>query len=285
MAYHRPTQLQDAFTALSENDIRVVAGATDVFPSTQDSGLAGPILDITGIQGLTGIRRTDQAWRIGANTTWSQIAQATLPRSFRALQQAARQVGSPQIQNSATIAGNLCNASPAADGVPPLLILDATVEITSQNGHRQLPLADFLTGPRQTALAPGELVTAILIPNQAAQGASAFAKLGARKYLVISICMAAVKIELSAGKISNIALSIGACSPVARRLVALEQVLLGQPVDSTVTWPIDIENHIRTDLAPIADIRSDREYRILAATELCRKTIRQAVRSVQEKGV
>src|SRR5260370_31103109 len=103
----------------------------------------------------------------GGATTWSEIAAASLPRCLDPLRAAAREIGAVQIQNRGTIAGNLCNASPAADGVPPLLILDASVELASNRGARRLPLSQFITGNRRTSLAPDEILTAIVMPAPA----------------------------------------------------------------------------------------------------------------------
>jgi CO/xanthine dehydrogenase FAD-binding subunit len=153
------------------------------------------VLDLSAVTELDAISVGPDMIRIGARTSWTRIARAGLPTSFRALQQAAREVGSIQIQNAGTIAGNLCNASPAADGVPPLLALDAKVELVSVAGIRQLPLADFITGYRKTARQQTELVSAVLVPRTIDTGRSAFLKLGARKYLVISIAMVAVILE------------------------------------------------------------------------------------------
>src|SRR5439155_3336986 len=131
------------------------------------------------VQGLRGISKDSGHYRIGAATTWSDIIRAKLPPAFEALKQAAREVGSVQIQNRATIGGNLCNASPAADGVPPLLALDAEVELISTQPTRRLPLSEFIRGNRRTALRPDEILAAIIIPQQEVPGTatSTFLKL------------------------------------------------------------------------------------------------------------
>ena len=278
MAYHRPTDLSDAFGILAESDIPILAGGTDVFAVETGRELRGDVLDITAITQLGGITQSDDGWRIGATTTWSEIANSPLPAAFSALQQAAREVGSLQVQNSATVAGNLCNASPAADGGPPLLVLDASVEIGSQNGTRQMPLAEFITGVRKTALQPGEMVTAIQIPPSAVQGASAFQKLGARKYLVISICMVAARLTLSDGVIKEAAISVGSCSPVACRMPALEDALRGQRYDNPSAWKTLLEQQVTDLLTPIDDIRADAEYRSTAAIEMINRTVLGAAR-------
>lgn len=278
MAYHRPTVLNDALGILANSDMPILAGGTDVFAIETGRELRGDVLDITAIAQLGGITKDDNGWRIGATTTWSEVANASLPPAFIALQQAAREVGSLQIQNSGTVAGNLCNASPAADGVPPLLVLGATIEIGSQNETRQLPLSEFITGVRKTALRPGEMVTAIHIPPFAVQGASAFQKLGARKYLVISICMVAARLTVSDDVIVNAAISVGSCSPVACRMPVLEDAMRGQRYDDPAAWQTVLEHQVGNLLTPIDDIRADAEYRSTAAVEMINRTILDAAR-------
>ena len=272
--YVQPETLDEALEVLAQGPVTVAAGCTDLFPATGlpmlgGPVLGGPVLDITRIRGLRGIEQTAQGWRIGAATTWTDLVAADLPPAFDMLKMAAREVGSIQIQNSATLAGNICNASPAADGAPPLLALDAAVELGSANGRRSIPLGAFLTGPRQTDLRPGEMMTAVTIPAAAASGRSAFCKLGARKYLVISIAMVAVRLAAVDGRVRDIAVSVGSCSPVAQRLTGLEQVLNGLPVSEladAVTPDLVSEK-----LQPIADIRASAEYRLtVAETLICR---------------
>ena len=192
-SYLRPTQLDSALTALAEQNFTVIAGATDYYPAQVGQYSCNDILDLSAIENLSGIS-LDEArnlWRIGAMATWQDLLEVELPSCFDGLKAAARQIGGLQIQNCATIAGNLCNASPAADGVPPLLTLDARLVLQAQAGKREVALSDFILGNRQTALKAGELVTDILIPKEIEQGRSGFLKLGARKYLVISVVMVA----------------------------------------------------------------------------------------------
>jgi len=120
----------------------ILAGGTDVFPSLGDRPLSGPVLDISGLAEIRGIQFTAEHIVFGARTTWSEVLAASLPRGFDGLKAAAREVGSVQIQNAATIAGNLCNASPAADGVAALLALDAELVLASRSASRTLPLGE-----------------------------------------------------------------------------------------------------------------------------------------------
>jgi CO/xanthine dehydrogenase FAD-binding subunit len=222
---------------------------------------------------LRGIEESTDGLRIGAATTWTDILNAKLPPAFDGLKLAAREVGSVQIQNSGTIGGNLCNTSPAADGVPPLLTLDASVEVQSARGTRVLPLQNFIQGPRQVDLAADELATAILIPREAMDGRSVFLKLGARKHLVISIVMVAVRKVTNAGKTDDIAIAIGSCSAVAQRLTAIEQAMIG-PDDDALSTP-QFEAAVQSAISPITDIRADADYRRSAAVTLTRRALKR----------
>ncbi len=271
--YLRPDNLTDALAALADGDLVRAAGCTDLLAATERKSLPGDLLDLTGIASLRGIERTADGLRIGGGTTWTDIIRADLPPAFDGLKLAAREVGSVQIQNRGTIAGNLCNASPAADGVPPLLTLNASVELASQRGERILPLLEFITGPRQIALASDELLTAVLIPDSAIRGVSNFLKLGARKYLVISIAMTAARIVIEDGVVAQASLAIGACGPVAARATLAESALIGGPPDaSRIT-----DAMIASALSPIDDVRATATYRHAGAAELLRRTIAGAV--------
>ena len=273
MTYFRPTELGSALDWLSSHTGHIAAGCTDLFPSTDRPALPGPILDVTAIDGLRGVHASETGWHIGATTTWTDIIRADLPPSFDALKLAAREVGSKQIQNTGTIAGNLCNASPAADGTPCLRALDAIVELVSADATRTMALSDFILGPGKTALRPNEILTAIDIPRDSGQGRSHFLKLGARKYLVISIAMVAARIAAKDGVITQAALSVGACSAVAVRLAEVEAALIGQPLQADTLLAIS-NSMVTMALAPIDDIRSDADYRLTAAAELARRTLR-----------
>ena len=273
--YLAPNNLDAALDALSKAGTRVIAGGTDVYPAHGASARLGPVVDVSRMPDLTRIERCRDYTRIGAAVTWRQIADTRLPAAFDGLRAAARQIGSVQIQNAGTIGGNLCTASPAADGVPPLLVLDASVELAGAGGSRVLPLAEFLTGPRQTALRRGELLTAIHVPHPPHDARSAFVKLGSRRYLVISIAMAAAQINLDgAGRIAEAKLACGACSPVARRLAGLEAALPGTDPFRVMVGASDL-----APLAPIDDMRGTARYRWSAAARLCERAVREATAS------
>lgn len=272
-SYARPSTLADALSLLAARGSVPLAGGTDLYPGA-GAVLAGDLVDLGGVDKLRGISGGGQ--RIGAATTWSEIAEASLPPAMRALQQAAVQVGGRQIQNMGTIGGNLCNASPAADGVPPLLVLGAEVELAGLAGTRRLPLAEFLLGVRQTVLRPGEIVVAIWLPEASLRGSSAFSKLGARAHLVISIAMVAVRLVVKNGRITEAAVAVGACSAVARRLTGVEHALIGAPA-TDVTARVQMAD-VAAALTPIDDIRASAAYRIEAATELVCRTVAEVAR-------
>jgi len=268
-SYIRPIDLIDALAALAESDLTVLAGATDYYPAQVGRVANHDILDLSGVEALTGIERHDEHWRIGAMATWRDLVDADLPPCFDGLKQAALQVGGPQIQNTATIAGNLCNASPAADGVPPLLCLDAEVEIQDRAGSRVLPLTEFIQGNRRTALQPDQLVTAILVPTALEQGCTGFMKLGARSSLVISIVMVSGLLRWDdQGRVHRANLSVGACSEVAQRLPALEAELVGRTDLHDVVRPEHFSH-----LSPLEDHRGTASYRLDAAATMIQRML------------
>lgn len=270
-AYHRPHSLAEALAIRAARDVVPLAGGTDIHPlRTARAAWGEPwsaeILDLSAIPGLDGIEESGAGWRIGARVSWTRIAEAPLPPLFGGLRAAAREVGGRQVQNRGTLAGNLVTASPAGDGIPNLLALDAEVELASLDGIRRLPVAAFLTGYRTTALHANEIVTALHVPRcEGARGG--FVKLGARRYLVISIAMAAGVIGCDGGRIAQARIAIGSCSAVAQRLPALEQALLGVAIADAPRVPAS--GHMES-LHPIDDIRGTAAYRRDAALVLLR---------------
>lgn len=267
--YYRPTTKKAALDALAEGVWTIIAGGTDIYPARVGRPVGDDLLDIGAVEELHGIEATAAGWRLGAMVTWSELRQqAKLPPLLDGLRAAAAEVGGRQIQNRGTLGGNLVNASPAADGTVCLLALDAEVELASASATRRLPLSGFLLGNRRTARRPDELVVALHIP--AAAGRAAFAKLGARRFLVISIVMVAATLELDAGRILRARIAVGACAPVPVRLTGLETRLAGMPVTEAVgsLAPGDL-----APIAPIDDIRGSAGYRRDAALTLVRRTL------------
>ncbi len=271
-SYERPNTLDEALLILNQGPRKVLAGGTDLYAALGDHNSLHNVLDITAVPNLIGFKDEGDHWRIGAASTWSDLITADLPKLFDCLKLAAHEVGGIQIQNAGTIAGNLCNASPAADGVPPLMSMNASVELSSINGQRVMHLKDFIIGPRKTKLAENELMSAILIPKYNEKSVSSFLKLGSRKYLVISISMVAVVIEPNNNNtINNIGISVGSCSAVACRLSNLEDKLEGYDLEKISDFKFD--KKFFSSLTPIDDIRSTGKYRLEASIELVKRAI------------
>lgn len=270
--YIRPKTVDEALSSLSAHQAQILSGGTDFFPPLGDRAIRGTVVDISALQALRGITQTQDQTRIGALTTWTEIIQARFPRCFDGLKDAAREVGSIQIQNRGTIAGNLCNASPAADGVPPLLALDAEVELASSSGPRRMPLAEFVVGNRKTLRRADELLTAVIVPRRLDDASSSFVKLGARQYLVISISMvAAVVLADGSGRVAAARVAVGSCSAVAQRLRQLEHDLIGAPVDAGLGARVRPQ-HLAS-LSPIDDVRATADYRRDASLTLVQRAL------------
>lgn len=274
--FFRPDSLADALDFLAKTNGTILAGGTDLFPSFTGSQLKGPVIDISAIAELRGVRFASDAVHIGGRTTWSDILATPLPCGFDGLRAAAREIGSVQIQNRATVAGNICNASPAADGVAALLALEAEVTLASHSGSRSLPLGDFIHGNRKTARQQHEILTSVRIPRRWDTAASTFLKLGARRYLVISIAMVAANLVISYDRrIQHAAICVGSCSPKALRLTELENALVGRAADSSLAETV--RRGYFSQLSPIDDVRATAVYRREAAETLVRRALKECV--------
>ena len=268
MRYFRPATLAEALAIRGGEDVAVIAGGTDVYPAHAARRAWGDpvhkdVLDMSGVAELRGIEDRGDHIRIGALATWTELIRAELPPLFDGMKDAARQIGGAQVQNRGTVVGNACTASPAGDGIPNLLALDAAFEIAGPAPAR-VPASAFFTGYRATACGPRDIVTGVLVPKRGGRGR--FVKLGARKYLVISVAMVAAAVETdAAGRVVAARIAVGACSAVARRLPALEADLAGAAVADAAR--VVAPRHL-SDLAPIYDVRASAAYRTAAARAL-----------------
>lgn len=281
-----PARLEDALDLLAQGAWQPLAGGTDIYPAHVGRSFKRPLVDVSSLTCLQGMGVVQigqrQMFRIGATETWTRLRETSLPVGLHALGQAAAEIGGRQVQNQGTLGGNLCNASPAADGVPVLLALDAEVELQSRRALRRIPIADFVLGNRRTALAADELLTAIHVPMGSTRARSAFLKLGHRRFLVISIAMVAVAIDCDAGgRLTRCAIAVGSCSAVARRLSSLESSLVGIAIDQAPEHAIRALAQNGSDLlsllAPIDDVRGSARYRLRAVEELIPRALAQAV--------
>jgi len=257
MNYFQPNDLNSALDVLKNNsDLTIAAGCTDLFPITNNMSLDKNILDITNIKSIRGFEFNNKETKIGSAATWTDIINENLPSCYDMLKACAKEVGSIQIQNLGTIGGNICNASPAADSIPCLLALDAKLELSSINNQRIIPIDEFILGSRKTKLEQGEILTSIIIPKEKEKGSSSFRKIGARKYLVISIC-------------------VGSCSEVAKRIFSIERQLIKKDINEDIFNQVDFSQ--LNEISPITDIRSTHVYRLKASQLLIKDVVKDAI--------
>lgn len=277
----RPRSLAHALAALHDSQAgeRLVplAGGTDLFVHLNAGTPPGKrYLNLWGLPELRGIRIGRDAVTLGALTTFREIRDhAVLQRRLPALVAAASEVGAWQIQNRATIAGNIANASPAGDSLPPLLAHDAVVRVGSVRGEREVPLAELFTGYRALAMAPDELITAVRVPIPPAGTRSCFRKVGTRRAQSISkVVFCGLWRGGRAGGADLVRLAWGSVAPVPVRARGAEQVVRsGARSAATV---VAAREALARDITPIDDIRSSRDYRLTVAGNLLALFLRTA---------
>jgi CO/xanthine dehydrogenase FAD-binding subunit len=267
--FYRADTLDDLYRLLAETGGRVIAGGTDALVQMQRGAFpAVCVIDASRIADLRYIREDGDRIEIGALTTYADLlASALVRRAAPSLIAAAETVGAPQTRARGTLGGNIANASPAGDMLPPLLALDAAVTLGSAGGARTLPLSDVLRGPRQTCLEPGEIIASIAFRRLTEPSGSAFIKLSNRRGMSIAVVSAAAALALdSAGRIAEGRVALGAVAPTAIRSAAAEAVLVGQaPGADTFRRAA---RAALDDIAPISDVRATAAYRRSAAERL-----------------
>ena len=268
----RPRDLTDALRMLRAaggERPTPLAGGTDLLVYLNAGVPSGRrFLDLWGLAELRGIRAGKDGVRLGALATFSEIREhAALRRRFPALVAAAAEVGGRQIQNRATLGGNIANASPAGDSLPALMALDALVHARSVAGERSIAFGALYQGYRALALAPDELITGVAIPFPPARSRQFFRKVGTRRAQSISkVVMGAVARSGRGGRLDHVRLAWGSVAPVTLRAARAEQALLGVPPSPAAA--ARARTALMADIAPIDDIRSDREYRLTVAGRL-----------------
>jgi len=272
----RPRSLPEALTLLAEHapDVLPLAGGTNLVVEWRDGhALAGTVVDLSGLLELRGIRRDDGHVVIGGGTRIAQLLNAPLIAAHGApLKQAAAMLGNPLVRNRATVAGNLVNASPAADTAPPLMALDAEVELASLSGTRRVPLHEFMIGVNRTLRHHDELVTAIRWPVPPARSAGGFYKIALRKADACAVINAAAMVVWDeAGRCTQARIAIGAAAPRPVRAHAAEKALHGRPLDNGA---IAEAAHLAVEaIRPIDDIRGTAAYRRRMAEVIVRRLL------------
>jgi CO/xanthine dehydrogenase FAD-binding subunit len=278
MEFLQPRSLPDALAIKAERpDAVPIAGGTDVMVELNfDRRRPEAILDLTRVPELAAWDRSDGGVRVGAGVTYTR-AIAELAGDLPGLAIAARTVGSPQIRNRGTIGGNLGSASPAGDCHPPLLAVGAEVEVASAGGARRVPIDEFFTGPKQSALEPDELICAVHLP--AATGPQQFAKIGTRNAMVIAVCSFGLALDPAGGRVGT---GIGSAGPTPLRALAAERFLQGM-LSSEGLWdsraPLEeaavarFGELVAEAARPIDDVRGTAAYRAHALGVLARRTL------------
>jgi CO/xanthine dehydrogenase FAD-binding subunit len=241
-----PRSLDEALRVRSEHpDAVPIAGGTDLMVDLNfDRRRPEVVLNLGEVAELRGWSREDGTLRLGAGLTYAEAMAEPLRSLLPALAEASRTVGSPQIRNRGTLGGNLGTASPAGDSLPPLLVEDAEVEVASVAGTRRIALDEFLVGPKRNALAPGELITAVLVrPSGAPQ---TFMKVGPRNAMVIAVCSLAVAVDRERGELRA---AFGSAGPVVALVTA--------PLAEADAFPA----LVASAASPIDDVRGTAAYR------------------------
>jgi CO/xanthine dehydrogenase FAD-binding subunit len=264
--YLAPRRLDEALQAMADGDATVLCGGTDLAPQTESGArqYKAKLLNIRRIEGLDGIETTGDEIRIGAAVTISAIRRsAALAEIAPVLVEAAERFASEQIRNAASVGGNLCNASPAGDMSPPLLVLGASAELACWQGGaaqtRRVPLDQFFTGPGKTVKRPEELLTAVVFDRPAPGFVGKFRKSGPRPALEISTVSVSVGARIASGKLSDVRVAMGSVAPTPLRARNVEAALEGKPLDAaTIAAAVAATAE---DAKPIDDVRASAWYR------------------------
>ncbi len=274
--YYSPTNLQQAFSLMGEfgRDARVLAGGTDLLVRIK-IGRATPkaVIDIKGVAEIgDSIAKSEGNVHIGALTPMAVIQYAPIiNQNFPALVEAVSNIGSVQIRNRATIAGNLCNASPAADSAPSLLIYGASVKLISPLGERILPLPEFILGPGKTALKPNELVKEVILPIPDRNQGAAFYRMTRRK----GVDLATINLCCQVHSDGVVRFALGAAGPVPFIVEDTSGLLVSK--SSSIEDKKALLAHLMESAKPIGDIRASKEYRMAMLVVLGQRALEAAI--------
>jgi len=239
----------------------LVAGCSNVLPYIKDKIITKKLLlDISGIEELNYVKKSEGKLCIGAGTTISNLINSKIIREeCNILYQTAEQFADPIIRNSATIGGNLADASPAADAAPPLLVLDAVLELESMDEKREISLKEFFVGPRKTVLHDDEIITSIKIKDNSINKNGYFIKLGLRQAMAISLATVALILEVEKDKIADVRIAMGSIAPIPLRLIKVERFLKNKKINDELIE--EAVKKVRVEVKPIGDVRASAEYR------------------------
>jgi len=264
---------------------RVLAGGTDLLVLLKDGKLkTDAVMSLRNLGELNFIREERQGVTLGALVSHNAVATSSIVRQkFPDLAEACMQVGATQIQNLGTVGGNLCNASPAADTAPPLLLMDALLTLASTRGERRIAIHDFFLGPRQTVLQADEILKEIVIPQTTGRRGATYLKLGRRQAMEIAIVGLGVAIHLNGSDrvVSECRVAMGSVAPTVVRARGAEAILRDREITSEL---VDEVAAVAAEAArPISDVRASAQYRLDMIRVLCRQATHAALARAREK--
>ncbi len=270
--FHAPSTAEEAVRALAAPGARALSGGTDLLVQLRAGRLrASSIVDLKRISGATGIRQEAGGFVIGAATPGVVVGEhAALCRAWPGVVEGLNLIGSTQVQGRATLAGNLCNASPAADSVPAMIAARAVCVIVGPGGRREAPVESIATGPGRTSLAPGEFILEFRLPPRPARASDAYLRLIPRTEMDIAVVGAGVNLVLDeAGVVTEAHVSLGAVAPTALLVAPAGAALVGRKLDEAALAALDAA--ARDACQPISDKRGTVEYRTKIAGVLARR--------------
>jgi len=279
LQYHAPTTVDEALELLADLDqAKLVAGGTDLVPLLREAACRpSHLVDLNRVPELNYIREESGLICIGATATHTQVAASPIAAKAPALVDAVSRIGSPQVRNRATITGNLCNASPAADSAPPLLVHEAELTIRSLGDTRIIPLDELFEGPKLNCLEPDEIVTEIRLPVPPGGSASSFKRIGRRKAFTLSVVSAAAYVEMDGAEIKEARLAFGSVAETPVRAPDVEALLRGEHLTDRLLE--EAAEAVKSSVAPITDVRGTAEYR----RDMCGVLLKRALAEAEER--
>ena len=276
--YLAPTTIEEAVGALASTaDSRVFAGATDLIPQIR-SGRPEPglLVDLKRIDRLTAVTESDSSWTIGAAVPTSRLTEdPAFSSQFPGLSEAAGLIGSDQIQNRSSLGGNLCNASPAADSVPAMLVNEARAVVATADGTRTISVDQVATAPGRTSLEPGEFIVEFEVDKPPAHTGDAYIRMTPRTEMDIAVVGAGARITLDAdGNCTEARIALGAVAPTALRVADAEAALVGQPITDETLAAVAAAASAACD--PIDYKRGTIAYRKQVAGVLAKRAVKLA---------
>jgi len=283
LKYFTPESIEEAVSLLSQygEKSKIIAGGTDLLVQMRNKVvLPDFLISISGICDLEYIKYDEiNGLRVGALTTIGSIESSSLIQSkFSILAQAASKLGTPAIRNRATIGGNLCNAAPSADIVPALMVLGARVKIVGVDGEKIISMEDLFTGPGQTVIKPGQMLTEIQISNLPPQSGGAYIEQTRRQGADLAIVGVAALVIMEGDILRDVKIALGAVAPTPIRAKKAEEILKGKKLDDRLLE--ESSQAASHESSPIDDTRSSADYRRKLVTALVKRAVRQAVEQV-----